>query len=242
MVLLKLDIVIPVYNNADVLNKSIYTQIDFYSKHLHNFDWNILIANNMSTDNTLAIAKKLSDQFKRVHYLNIPKKGRGNALKTAWLQSNAHFLSYMDVDLATDLNAFPILIDNLVKGYDLSVGSKYIRNAKCQRYFSRYILSKSFNIINKIIFNANFSDAQCGFKAINKSAAQAILPKIKDTNWFFDTELLVYAQRMGFSIKEVPVKWVELGMAKKSGVKMAKTIRDFIIKMIELRFRREIYG
>lgn len=238
----KLDIVIPVYNNADVLAKSIHTQIAFYSKYLHNLDWNISIANNMSTDNTLEIAKKMSEKFKRIHYLDIQKKGRGNTLKAAWLQSKADFLSYMDVDLATNLHAFPIMINNLIKGYNLSVGSKYIRGSKCKRYLSRYILSRVFNIVNKVLFNAKFSDAQCGFKAISRTAAQAILPRIQDGNWFFDTELLVYAQKMGFSIKEVPVKWIELGMAKKSGVKMVRTIWEFIAKMFELRFRRDLYG
>lgn len=242
MILPKLDIVIPVYNNSDVLDKSIHTQIMFYSKYLRNFDWNILIANNKSTDDTLDIAKRLSKKCKRVHYLDIPKKGRGNALKTAWLLSKADFLSYMDVDLATDLNAFPILISNLVNGYDLSVGSKYIRGARCRRYLFRYILSRVFNMINFILFNARFSDAQCGFKAVNRRVAQTILPSIRDGNWFFDTELLVYAQKKGFSIKEVPVKWIELGMAKKSGVKMMRTIWEFMIKTIELWFRRELHG
>lgn len=230
-----LDIVIPVYNNSDVLERSIKKQIEFYSKNMSAFDWQIIIANNTSTDNTSDIAKKLSMQFERVHFLDIPIKGRGNALKSAWSSSKADFLSYMDVDLATDLNAFPCLINNLAEGYDVSIGSKYISGASCKRNLSRYIISRFFNIFIKILFNAKFTDAQCGFKAITKTAASKVLPKINDGNWFFDTELLVYAQWAGLRIKDVPVTWVELGMAKKSGVKMLHTISSFIIKIIKLR-------
>ena len=232
-----LDIVIPIYNNVDVLEKSIKKQIEFYSKNLNNFNWNIIIANNASNQYTISISKKLAKKFKQVQYISILKKGRGNALKTAWSLSNSDFLSYMDVDLATDLKAFPELINNLKEGYDISVGSKYIKQAKCKRNLARYIISRLFNWTNIILFNSEFTDAQCGFKAITKEAATKILPKIKDGNWFFDTELLVYSQKRGLKIKEVPITWTELGMAKKSGVKMLKTIKEFIIKMIELKFR-----
>lgn len=232
------DIVIPVYNNFDILQKSILTQIEFYSRHLEDFNWRIVIVNNTSTDNTLILAKKLAKQFKKVTYIDISKKGRGNALKKAWSRSNANILSYMDVDLATDLNAFPELINNIYKGYDLSVGSKYIPGARSKRHIYRYLLSKLFNLLNILLYNAYFSDAQCGFKAISRNAVSVLLPKIKDGNWFFDTELLVLAQRNGFKIKEVPINWKELGMANKSGVKIFKTVFDFAFKMVELRFRR----
>lgn len=234
---IKLDIVIPVYNNSDVLEKSVLKQIHFYSEHLNTFNWNIIIANNKSTDNTLDIAKRLSKQFKRVNFIDIPVQGRGNAINIAWAASKSDFLSYMDVDLATDLRAFPELINTLIKGYDLSVGSKYLKKSFCKRNPTRYFVSRIFNEINKILFNARFTDAQCGFKAIKKTAATVLLPKIKDGNWFFDTELLVLAQENGFKLAEVPVTWKELGIAKKSGVKLVRTILEFINKMIELKLR-----
>lgn len=232
-----LNIVIPVYNEADVLEKSILKQYAFYSQNLSSFDWHITIANNGSIDTTSDIAKRLSKQFERVKWQDIPVKGRGNALKQVWSGSNADFQCYMDVDLATDLKDFPKLIDNLVQGYDISVGSKYMPGANYKRHFSRYILSKSFNLLNKMLFNAQFTDSQCGFKAITKNAASKLLPKIQDNNWFFDTELLVYAQKNNFKIKEVPVTWHELGMAKKSGVKVIRTIFDYLMKLIGLRIR-----
>lgn len=238
MELPKLDIVIPVYNNSDVLEQSIVKQIEFYNKYMGNYDWNIIIANNMSTDSTLDLAKRLADKFDRVKYLDIPKKGRGNALNFVWSLSNADYMCYMDVDLATSLEALPALISNLQNGYDISVGSKYISGSVIERNILRYTISRSYNFINYFLFNARFTDAQCGFKAINNKVAKEVLPKIKDGNWFFDTELLVYSQRLGFKLKEVPVNWKELGMAKKSGVKMMNTINEFIFKMWELKFRK----
>jgi len=229
---------IPVYNNSDVLETSIKKQLNFYSQNLNEYDWKIVIVNNASTDNTLEIAKRLEKEHEKVEYMHFDEQGRGNALKHAWFNSDADFLSYMDVDLATDIKHVPELVGNLRDGYDLSVGSKYIPGAKHKRYLIRFILSRTFNKLNKFWFNANFTDAQCGFKALTKEAAVRVLPLVKDKNWFFDTELLVYAQRLGLRLKEVPVTWKEYGLASASGVRLISVCAQFLKKMIKLRFRR----
>ncbi len=232
-----LDIVIPVYNNSDVLEKSIKTQLQFYSRNLNDFDWRIVIANNASKDNTLEIAKRLSKKYPEVKCITTEIQGRGWALREAWSKSNAQLLSYMDVDLATDLKSFPQMVRNLTKGYDVSVGSKYLKDSRMQRTALRNFLSRGLNILTKIILGAKFTDAQCGFKSLKKEVANVLLPKVKDNFWFFDTELLFHAQREGMKIIEVPIIWKELGMARKSGVKIAKTVSSFIYKMIELRLK-----
>ena len=230
----KVDIVIPVYNNSCILEDSIKRQVIFFRKNLSNLAWRIVIADNASKDNTLELAKKLSRKYKEVAYFHIPEQGRGGALRYAWINTKADFVSYMDVDLATKLDAFPKMMDALMQGYDVSVGSKYIKGAEYHRDLTRLILSKGFNLACGIFLGTHFTDAQLGFKSLTRNAAAKVLPKIKDNFWFFDTELLYYSEKMGMRMKEVPVEWKE---GKKSGVKLFKTTTSFMKCLFNLKFR-----
>jgi glycosyltransferase involved in cell wall biosynthesis len=202
--------VIPVYNEEDVLESSVRRLHAFLSARLP-YDWRIVIADNASTDGTLTVALRLSDRLKRVTVLHLDRKGRGRALRTAWLESDAGVLSYMDVDLSTDLNAFPQLIDAIVGGgADLATGRRLGTGARVeQRRLLREITSRGYNLLIALTFRPRFIDAQCGFKAISREAAQTLLPRVENDEWFFDTELLILADRHGYRIAQIPVHWID---------------------------------
>ncbi len=221
---LRVDAVIPVYNEQHVLERSITTLHAFLSEHLA-YDWRILIADNASTDETLRVARELADRFPRVAVMHLEKKGRGRALRAAWLGSSADIVSYMDVDLSTDLNAYPVMIRAIAEeGFDLATGRRLGRGAKViGRKLQREITSRGYNLIIKAAFRTRFTDAQCGFKAISRTAADALVPLVRDNAWFFDTETLILAEKKGYRIKQVPVRWVD---DPDSRVKVVKTAVD----------------
>lgn len=174
------------------------------------FDYELVIANNGSTDRTPAIARQLAREHSHVRVLDLPQKGRGGALKRAWLGSGAEVLSYMDVDLSTDLAAFPALIDAVAGGeFDLAIGSRLLAQSEVKRCWRREWISRGYNRLVRRLLRTAISDLQCGFKAIHRAAAQALLPQVADNGWFFDTELLVLAERLGYRVGEIPVRWIE---------------------------------
>ena len=189
---------------------------------------------NSSTDNTKSLGKQLAQQYPEVNYSFIRKQGRGIALRTAWSKSNADFLSYMDVDLSTNLADFPKLIAQLSRESDLAAGSKYLPGSNFKRSWLRLFLSRAYNKLTKIVLGINFTDAQCGFKALTQKTCKRVLPLVKDNFWFFDTELLYFCEKSGMQIAEIPVTWHE---NKKSGVNLLRTSIAFFLKLIELRFR-----
>lgn len=227
-----IDIVIPVYNEEVDLEKSITTLRNFLLKINFQYHWRIIIADNASTDNTLNIAKQLSENFFEVNYIHLDKKGRGRALKKSWAESNADIISYMDVDLSTRLEAFPKMISALSEGYDISIGSRLIPGASVKRSFKRELLSRGYNLILKLLFFNKFSDAQCGFKAVTRKVVDNILPRIKDNEWFFDTELLLMGEKENLKIKEIPVTWDEDPQTKVNAI---KTVKDYLIDCIRMR-------
>ena len=202
------DIVIPVFNEEAQLAASV-TALRDYLCAFFPYNWSITIADNASTDGTRAIAQELA-QDPRVQVLRLEEKGRGRALKAAWLGSQADVMAYMDVDLSTNLESFLPLVAPLVSGHsDLAIGSRLHRGAVVTRQWKREILSRGYNFLIRAMFRNGFSDAQCGFKAITRRAAQALLPDVQDNAWFFDTELLLLAEARGYRIHEVPVDWIE---------------------------------
>ncbi len=203
------EIVLPVYNEERALPISVPRLHEFLSAEA-TFSWRLAIADNASTDDTEQIGRRLAQSLPGVGYLRLEQKGRGRALKAAWGAGNARVLAYMDVDLSTGLPALVPLVAPLLAGHsELAIGSRLVPGARVQRSFRRALISLSYNLILRAALRALFSDAQCGFKAIRADAAQALLPEIMDNGWFFDTELLVTAQRRGMRIHEVAVDWVE---------------------------------
>lgn len=230
----RVDVVIPVYNEEGDLDRSVMTLRQFLLDHV-DYDWRIVVADNASQDRTLEIAKGLADRYPgQVTYVHLDQKGRGRALRKAWTESDADVVSYMDVDLSTDLSAFPPLIDSLIGSeYDVAIGSRLIPGAQIQRGLKREVISRTYNLIIKLMFWHRFSDAQCGFKAITRRAVRDIVPLITDQGWFFDSELLLLAERMGYKIFEVPVKWAD---DPDSRVKIARTAWEDIKGLFRVRF------
>ncbi|MEE8471390.1 MAG: dolichyl-phosphate beta-glucosyltransferase [Dehalococcoidia bacterium] len=229
----KVDVVVPAYNEEDVLSRSVGVLWDFLTQHLP-CSWQIVVADNGSVDGTLAVARALSHQYPDVTYIHIEQKGRGRALRKAWLESDADIVSYMDVDLSTKLDAFPGLINALDEGYDIAIGSRLMAGSQVSRSVKREIISVGYNLLIKLMFFSSFSDAQCGFKAVKRDVVQQLVPVIKDQEWFFDTELLLLAERKGYRIKEVPVEWVEDADTR---VNIARTAFDDVRGLLRLRFR-----
>ncbi|GAA0245826.1 dolichyl-phosphate beta-glucosyltransferase [Cryptosporangium japonicum] len=204
-----LDVVIPVYNEEHDIEGSV-RRLHSHLTATFPYPFRITVADNASTDNTYAIAHWLSGQLSGVAVTHLPEKGRGRALKAVWSASDAPILAYMDVDLSTDLAALLPLVAPLISGHsDLAIGTRLSRASRVVRGAKREVISRCYNLILRGTLQAGFSDAQCGFKAIRRDVASRLLPLVEDTGWFFDTEMLVLAERAGLRIHEVPVDWVD---------------------------------
>jgi glycosyltransferase involved in cell wall biosynthesis len=203
------EIVIPVHNEERVLAASVRA----LRRHLRSgfrFAFRITIADNASTDATLEIAEALARELAEVAVLHLDEKGRGRALRAAWSGSEADVVAYMDVDLSTDLSALePLLLPLLQARGDITIGSRLAPGARVTRGLRREVISRAYNLLLHVVLRVGFSDAQCGFKAGRREVMDALLAEVEDDSWFFDTELLYLAQRHKFSIREVPVRWVE---------------------------------
>lgn len=206
---LSVDVVIPVLNEAHVLKRSVETLSSFLQASLP-YRWRIVIVDNGSTDGTQNVAKELAVAYPEVKVLRLLQKGRGRALRHAWLRSDADMVCYMDVDLSTKLDHVPELLDAIAhQGYDVATGSRLMRESQIKRSVKREIISRIYNVLVKAVLFTRFSDAQCGFKALSRKAVEQIVPQIKDQAWFFDTELLTLAEKQGYRIKDLPVVWIE---------------------------------
>ncbi|MET8679061.1 bifunctional glycosyltransferase family 2/GtrA family protein [Streptomyces sp. NPDC004647] len=204
-----LDVVIPVHNEQADLEPCV-RRLHSHLTRTFPYGFRITIADNASTDRTPEVAARLDDRIDEVIAVRLEQKGRGRALRTVWSMSPAPVLAYMDVDLSTDLNALLPLVAPLISGHsDLAIGSRLARSSRVVRGPKREFISRSYNLILRRSLATRFSDAQCGFKAIRQDVAELLLPMVEDTGWFFDTEMLVLAERAGLRIHEVPVDWVD---------------------------------
>jgi glycosyltransferase involved in cell wall biosynthesis len=227
------DVVIPVLNEAHVLASSVSTVRDFLHEHLP-YESRVLIVDNGSTDGTDRVGQGLERRYADVEYLQLAQRGRGRALRHAWSHSDADVVCYMDVDLSTELVALPILVDAILNhGYDLGTGSRLMKESRTTRSTKREAISRIYNLFIKLVLWTSFSDAQCGFKAVSRRTVDHIVPQIKDESWFFDTELLVLAEKRGYLIKDLPVEWIE---DDDSRVKIVSTAWEDIKGVLRLRW------
>ncbi|MDP9882727.1 putative flippase GtrA [Sinomonas atrocyanea] len=204
-----LDVTIPVYNEEEDLEECV-RRLHAHLSRTFEHGFRITVADNASTDSTLRVAERLARELPEVRAVHLEQKGRGNALRRVWLASDAPVLAYMDVDLSTDLAALGPLVAPLLSGHsDLAIGTRLARTSRVIRGPKREFVSRSYNFLLHSLMGAGFSDAQCGFKAIRADVAQQLLPHTLDTAWFFDTELLVLAERCGLRCHEVPVDWTD---------------------------------
>ncbi|MFS0731506.1 bifunctional glycosyltransferase family 2/GtrA family protein [Curtobacterium sp. 1P10AnD] len=206
---LDIDIVVPCHNEQDTLATHVRRLHTFCRTSLHH-TWRITIADNASTDDTARIADDLAAMLPEVRAVHLPRKGRGRALKAVWGASEAQVLVYVDEDLSTDLAALEPLVAPLLSGHsDLAIGTRLAGSSRVVRGGKREFISRSYNLLLRTTMSVGFSDAQCGFKAVTREAAQHLLPLCEDDAWFFDTELLVLAEHAGLRVHEVPVDWVD---------------------------------
>jgi glycosyltransferase involved in cell wall biosynthesis len=203
------EIVVPVYNEAAHLAERIHTLRTFLDQSFP-FSSLVTIVDNGSLDGTAVIASQLAATLPGVSALSLSRKGRGFALRTAWSSSNARVVAYMDVDLSTSLSALLPLVAPLLSGHgQVSIGTRLGRGARVVRGPKRELISRLYNLLLRLSLRSHVTDAQCGFKAVERHAALELLPLVEDNEWFFDTELLVTAERLGLRIDEVPVDWVD---------------------------------
>jgi putative flippase GtrA len=206
---LTLDVTIPVFNEEADLAPCV-RRLHAHLERYFPYQFLITIADNASTDSTPLVAARLSRELPGVRHIRLEQRGRGRALSAVWLASRADVVAYMDVDLSTDLNALLPLVAPLISGHsDVAIGSRLSRHSRVVRGTRRELISRCYNLILRSTLLTRFSDAQCGFKAVRADVARRLLPLVQDTSWFFDTELLVLAERSGLRIHEVPVDWVD---------------------------------
>jgi glycosyltransferase involved in cell wall biosynthesis len=228
------EVTVPVYNEEKVLADSVRRLHSYLAANLP-FRFVITIADNASTDQTFAIAKRMCGELAGVRAVHLDRKGRGLALRHVWSKSTADVVAYMDADLSTGLDAFLPLIAPLVSGHsDLATGSRLSPGATVVRSLKREFISRAYNLLLRLVLAARFSDAQCGFKAGRTEVIKALLPDVQDDAWFFDTELLMLAQRRGLRICEIPVTWVE---DPDSTVDIVRTALADLRGIARLRFR-----
>jgi glycosyltransferase involved in cell wall biosynthesis len=203
------DLVLPVYNEAHVLEGSLRRLSAAWADRC-DFPWRIVVVNNGSTDDTQAVGRRLAAESDRVVFLHLDVKGRGRALRKTWSETDAEFSIYMDVDLSTDLSAVPAAVALLAGGADVVTGSRLHPDSRITRCLKREALSRGYNRLTRwLLGTRSFDDAQCGFKGVRIEAVRRLLPLVKDEEWFFDTELLVLAEYAGLAVRTLPITWVE---------------------------------
>ncbi|MBL9139179.1 MAG: glycosyltransferase family 2 protein [Verrucomicrobiales bacterium] len=227
-------LVLPVLNEERQLSFSVRRTREVLDRMSH-WQWDLVVVDNGSTDRTWDIARDLERRgWARV--MRLEQRGRGRALRAAWLSSEADFLAYMDVDLSTDLRHLGDLLEPLALGLaDVTVGSRLMRRAEVRRSWIRGVLSRNYNRLARRLTGSGIVDHQCGFKAMTRGAARALLPQVENNHWFFDTELLILAQRKGWRIREFPVVWTE---DEDSRVRLMGTILEEFCGLWRLRTRR----
>ncbi len=203
------EIVVPAHNEAHVIEWTI-TRLHHFLEDCLPYDWRLTVVDNASTDGTRQVAERTATAVDGVRVQRLERKGRGGALRSAWSGSSADIVAYMDADLSTGLDALIPLVAVIASGgADVAIGSRLAPGARVDRRLGRDLLSRGYNLLLRAMVGARFRDAQCGFKAVRGDVARALLPLVEDDGWFFDTELLVVAQRSGLSIVEVPVRWID---------------------------------
>jgi glycosyltransferase involved in cell wall biosynthesis len=202
-----ISIIFPAYNEVDYLETAIEKTTQTLNQFTHSYE--IIIAEDGSLDGTAEKAEELSQKYTYVKHIHGEKRlGRGTALNNAFKQSSGEVFVYMDLDLATELKHLQPLIEAItVEGYDFSTGSRMLPESKVERTLRRSISSKTYNFLVRRMLGSKLKDHQCGFKAFKREPTLQLIDHVAAHHWFWDTEILVRAQRNGNKIKEIPVEW-----------------------------------
>jgi glycosyltransferase involved in cell wall biosynthesis len=228
----QVELVIPVLNEVKALEGSVRTLRSFLGERFP-YPWRLLIADNGSSDGTRELAARLASEFPDVRSFSIDQRGRGRALRKAWTESSADIVAYTDVDLSTELEALEKLCRAIHEGgCDVATGSRLLPESRIKRGLKREFISRCYNLFIQCVLFTRFSDAQCGFKALSRRAVREIVPQIQDQAWFFDTELLVLAEKQGYGVADIPVRWID---DDDSRVKIVSTAWEDIKGVLRLR-------
>jgi len=222
----KVAVILPAYNEEKTLEQSVNRLYDFTKG-----EYDIIIADNNSTDLTAKIAKELCNE--RIFYNFVEEQGKGAAIRNTMLKEEFDYdiYAFMDVDLSTEIDALPRMIREVETGFDIVIGSRYIEGSDTKRTFKRELISRSYRFLFNRLFQTYIMDPQCGFKAFNRNVRDNLLPDIKDNGYFFDTELLIKAYSQ-YSIKEIPVTWNE---HPDSSLNLLKDAPKFLYQLMKLK-------
>ncbi|HOZ36263.1 MAG TPA: glycosyltransferase [bacterium] len=227
-------IVIPAYNEASILEKNILQLFAFCQKNIL-APWQIIISDNASDDGTSDIAGRLATLYPEIKHLRLAGRGKGLAVISAWQKFPADIYIFMDADLSVDLSALPPLVSAVQSGADIAAGSRFVSGSSVERSFVRRLISNFLRLILKILLGLKVQDAPCGFKAVNHRVVSQIVPRIKNRTWFFDTELIILAERANLAIQEIPVVWQEIkNTNRRSKVGLLRAMIEYLKNIYRL--------
>lgn len=230
------DIAFPVYKgNLNQIEDTVRKVSSFCEKDLKQYNWHLVLGvNGWGAEKVLALAKRLEKKFSQLRHCYTEKPGKGAGLRMAWGQSKADIVAYLDIDLSADIKDLPTLLKG-VEDFDICVGSRYHPDSNVQRGIARRLVSWFYHkIIQQLFLRTRCEDLHCGFKAFRRDVAQKLLPHVQDPGWYFDSEIMILAERLGYTIKTIPVLWKE---GKSSGLSLRRVIPAFLFKTIELKMR-----
>ncbi|KPJ85079.1 hypothetical protein AMJ57_04400 [Parcubacteria bacterium SG8_24] len=232
----RLSIALPVLNEAGVLERSVGRLVDRLRSDLADFDTTVIIADNGSDDRTPELGRGLAELHPEVVYLEVAGRGKGLAIRRAWETAEADIYAFMDIDLSTDLAALRPLTEAVAGGAALALGSRRRSGAEVERSRGRLFLSWCYRQLLRLVFRTAVSDAACGFKAVSAEVVRQVLPEVRDSRWFFDTELVLRAEHAGFGIKEIPLRWREQAAGdRRSKVNVIKVAWEYLKQVVRLR-------
>ncbi|TAL19103.1 glycosyltransferase [Patescibacteria group bacterium] len=238
--MLKVLLTVPVRNEEVVLEKNIRTLFSFCEKNLADYDWQIQIVDNGSTDRTAPIAQAFARGSEKISFLHLPESGRGKALSSAWTAALGSYdiLAYMDADLSADLSVLPVFLWAIRKGAGVAYGSRFESSSSVTRSLLREVSSRVYRFLARRILGIRARDLQCGFKAVSSSAWSVLRERVNHPGWFWDTELLFWAERLKMKVVAVPVDWVEArDQRRKSTVRLFRTALGYLRDIVRLKLK-----
>ena len=204
----EISILLPAYNEAVQIEKCVLeveAAVRAFSK-----SYEIIVSEDGSTDGTDEIVSEMAKFNPNLVLLHSPKRlGKGKAIKNALRRSKGKFITFMDVDLATDLAYLPKLLSAVKKNGGMAIGSRHLEGSMVHRRLSRTLFSLTYNVFVRLLFLDGIHDHQCGFKTMTRDVAEAVLNTSKSDGYFFDTEVIVRCKKLGFPVAEVAVRWIE---------------------------------
>jgi len=212
----EVSVVLPAYNEAGTIETTVRTTLETLSGFLPDGSYEVVVAEDGCEDETPEIADRLAAADDRVrHFHSDERLGRGGALNAAFADARGDTLVYFDTDMATDMRHLEELVESVRSGaYDVATGSRWMPDNTADRPAKRGVPSKGFNFAVRTLLRSDLRDHQCGFKAFSRAAFEDLVGEVEDEHWFWDTEMLVRAQRRGFRVKEFAVDWEPKGDSK----------------------------